>query len=57
MANSRLLARSGPQSIGIKSESLYLVFVALRRQLLSVERDIQGADIAGLDHDLVAGFD
>jgi hypothetical protein len=51
------LGRSGPQSIDIKSKSLYLIFVALRRQLFSVERDIQGGHVAGFDHDLAAGFD
>src|SRR6266852_8365369 len=47
----------GSQTVEIESESLYLVITALKRQLLSVERDIQRTQVTGLDHDLVAALD
>lgn len=48
---------SGVESIGVESESLDLAEIALWRELLSVEQNIQRTDISSLEDDLAVSLD
>src|ERR1700704_2809212 len=61
VARGRRMAKrriSNPQGrTPLRSKVRVFTWLPLRRQLLPIERDIQGPHVASLDHNLVLGLD